>query len=380
MHRYRITLLIIVIFLGACSSKKDIKQDLFPTKYALKFLGDQEFSNHTKAMQYLLGGLSGLLYRPVFNELWAISDDWKGFPRFFKFKVSLQSGVPRLTLFGVQPLKDEFGNIFPKQNYDSEAITLGPKNTLLITHEGSYDSARTYGRFTRYPEINEFSFKGQKLSYVRPPKIVRKAYHNLTLESLFYDFDNGLLVAGMENPLTIDGGQIDFKKPGFARIFVWKWNPAAKVFHYVKEKAYPLSSIKWPKSVTEQKKAVADWRNHGLVDMIKYGDDWLSMERSYIAGLNRNHTMLYRVKPDKGQDIRGIIQLHKNKIVPLEKELLSDFDSLIPRLKTKRLDNFEGMSIGPKLPNGNDTLIVVSDNNFNASQRTVFLFFEIVKL
>ena len=66
-------------------------------------------------------------------------------------------------------------------------------------------------------------------------------------------------------------------------------------------------------------------------------------------------------------------------MAPLEKELLFDFEQVIAQLKTKSLDNFEGMALGPKLPNGNDTLIVVSDNNFNPSQRTAFLFFEIVK-
>ena len=41
------------------------------------------------------------------------------------------------------------------------------------------------------------------------------------------------------------------------------------------------------------------------------------------------------------------------------------------------LDNIEAVSFGPVLPNGNRTLVLVSDNNFKASQQTQFLAFEI---
>jgi len=42
-------------------------------------------------------------------------------------------------------------------------------------------------------------------------------------------------------------------------------------------------------------------------------------------------------------------------------------------------DNMEAIAIGPQLPNGNYTLIIASDNNFNPKyQRNVFAAFEIV--
>ncbi|MEL6580330.1 MAG: esterase-like activity of phytase family protein [Cyanobacteria bacterium J06621_12] len=39
------------------------------------------------------------------------------------------------------------------------------------------------------------------------------------------------------------------------------------------------------------------------------------------------------------------------------------------------LDNSEGISFGEILPDGRQSLIVVSDNNFNDSQETQFLAF-----
>ena len=54
----------------------------------------------------------------------------------------------------------------------------------------------------------------------------------------------------------------------------------------------------------------------------------------------------------------------------MKKTLLLDLRTLgIP------LDNVEGMTLGPKLPDGRRSLMLVSDNNFAASQFTQFLLF-----
>ncbi len=37
------------------------------------------------------------------------------------------------------------------------------------------------------------------------------------------------------------------------------------------------------------------------------------------------------------------------------------------------IDNIEGMTFGPPLPDGRQTLVVVSDNNFGAGQFTQFV-------
>jgi hypothetical protein len=54
---------------------------------------------------------------------------------------------------------------------------------------------------------------------------------------------------------------------------------------------------------------------------------------------------------------------------PMSKELVANFKidlGVTP-------DNVEGMTFGPKLPDGRQVLIVVSDNNFNPSQTTQFI-------
>ncbi len=56
-----------------------------------------------------------------------------------------------------------------------------------------------------------------------------------------------------------------------------------------------------------------------------------------------------------------------------------DFDTIIDQLPPELddLDNFEAMTFGPTLPDGGRTLLVVSDDNFRVTQKTVFLLFRL---
>jgi hypothetical protein len=41
------------------------------------------------------------------------------------------------------------------------------------------------------------------------------------------------------------------------------------------------------------------------------------------------------------------------------------------------IDNIEGITFGPKLANGKQSLLFVSDNNFSEKQKTQVLLFEV---
>jgi hypothetical protein len=78
-------------------------------------------------------------------------------------------------------------------------------------------------------------------------------------------------------------------------------------------------------------------------------------------------------------DISGVASLASVTAHPAAKTLLIDFDTLIPRLPASlaNLDNFEGLAFGPTLPDGSRTLLVLSDDNFRSTQKTVLLLFKI---
>jgi hypothetical protein len=100
----------------------------------------------------------------------------------------------------------------------------------------------------------------------------------------------------------------------------------------------------------------------------------LVLERSYSQGIG-NSLRVYLIDTRDGSDVLNVPVLRDGNYTPVQKRLVINFDSL----NLKKLDNTEGMTFGPRLPNGNRTLIFVSDDNFRRSQITQFLAFEVIE-
>ena len=73
-------------------------------------------------------------------------------------------------------------------------------------------------------------------------------------------------------------------------------------------------------------------------------------------------------------DISTIESLRDSKgIAPIRKRLMMDLNDL-----NRSLDNLEGMTLGPLFPDGSQSLVLVSDDNFNdLTQSTQFLLFKL---
>jgi hypothetical protein len=56
-----------------------------------------------------------------------------------------------------------------------------------------------------------------------------------------------------------------------------------------------------------------------------------------------------------------------------------DLATITDKLKSKQIDNLEGLTFGPTLANGNRSLLMVADNNFNihGPQLNQVLLFEV---
>jgi hypothetical protein len=119
--------------------------------------------------------------------------------------------------------------------------------------------------------------------------------------------------------------------------------------------------------------------NNGLVELLALDNrgTFLALEGSFSAGApgTGNTIKLYEVRLNEASDISGIDSLDAiniNTVRPVEKRLVLNFDTL--SLPTG-LDNVEGMTLGPVLPNGQQSLVLASDNNFSATQFTQILAF-----
>jgi hypothetical protein len=65
----------------------------------------------------------------------------------------------------------------------------------------------------------------------------------------------------------------------------------------------------------------------------------------------------------------------------MQKELVLNFKKIRKQLSSRRIDNIEGMCFGPKLANGNRSLLFISDNNFNTftDQITQLIWLEMIE-
>jgi 3-phytase len=57
-------------------------------------------------------------------------------------------------------------------------------------------------------------------------------------------------------------------------------------------------------------------------------------------------------------------------VQPVHQRLVADLSD-VPGLR--RVDNVEGITLGPRLPDGRRTVLLVSDDNFSSAQTTQFL-------
>lgn len=121
---------------------------------------------------------------------------------------------------------------------------------------------------------------------------------------------------------------------------------------------------------------------NGVTEILEYVDDkFLVLERAYSAGYgsNGNTVKIFEVDASKVTNTLEIENLRKSDFIPAEKKLVFDFKSVKNFLKEEIIDNIEGMSFGPVLPNGKQSLILVSDDNFSSfgHQITQFILLEV---
>lgn len=127
-----------------------------------------------------------------------------------------------------------------------------------------------------------------------------------------------------------------------------------------------------------------DERDNGLVDVLPLTKDKvLVLERSYDNFKDKITARIFLVNLTNATDITDLASTadKESDFVSSEKTLLLDLDEMLPEMSPgfRKLDNFEGMTFGPNLPDGSRTLVLVTDNNGSQKQRTIFLILKVKK-
>lgn len=341
----------------------------------LRFIGDVNFKTGTKFQETEIGGLSGITFDKVQKKILAISDDkgWAAENRFYEFDIVVTPKSFTVTPSKVIKLKKADGTYFQKNEADFEGISLYGKD-VLVSSEGSLKrsppvSSELY-RFNRDGSFKDMIAVPEKFLIPKTGKPDSSgARDNKGFETLSTALDGKTTFMATEDALIQDGEISSISNASNTRIIVFKdLKPVSEV-------AYTLDKIEALKTFDPSPS------DNGVVDIAAIDDkNFYIMERSWISGINKNIIRIYRCTMTTGTtDISKMDSLKLGPFTPVEKVLVADLDDFIEHMNPKILDNIEGISFGPTLPNGNPTLIVVSDNNFNPNQRTLFMAFEVIK-
>jgi hypothetical protein len=336
----------------------------------IEFIGQATLPTGLIFQKTEVGGLSGITYDAKNNLYYAISDDRgeKAPPRFYTLTIDLSKG--KLTNNDVMPvavtnLLNTNNQPFPPNTTDTEGIALTNQDTIFVSSEGDVDRLIN-------PFIKEFALASGKTISTLPipdkflpdPQKQKGIRNNLAFESLTITPNQKFLFTATENALIQDGVAATSGVGTSSRILAYNLltKQPEREFLYQTQPVTPLFN---PTGKFAS----------GLPDLLALDNEghFLSIERSF-TGLGFT-VFLFQVSLDNATDIHNLDSIAKidpGKIKPAEKKLLLDLRTL-----DVSLDNIEGLTLGAKLPDGQQSLILISDNNFNGLQQTQILAFKL---
>ncbi|WP_017315519.1 esterase-like activity of phytase family protein [Mastigocladopsis repens] len=336
----------------------------------IDFIGSATFPTGSSFQKTPMGGFSGMTYDAKKQLYYIISDDRseKAAARFYTLKFDLNNGTltdGSVVPVGVTTLLNESNQPFPAGSIDPEGIALTNKDTVYISSEGDT-------RKQIKPFIKQFSISsGKELTTLPisnkflPDKSGKQGIrNNLAFESLTITPNEKSLFTATENALLQDGSEAQPKIGSHCRILQYNLltQQLEKEFLYQTESVTPFLNIS-PRF------------SSGLTDLVALDNQghFLSIERTF-TGLGFS-VALFQISlkgADNIHNINSLLAVDINKIKPIQKKLLLDLRQL-----DVALDNIEGLTLGSKFPDGQPSLILVSDNNFNTLQRTQILAFKL---
>jgi 3-phytase len=311
----------------------------------------------------VVGGLSSITYDAERDLYYAISDDQGslGPVRFYTLDIDVADGSldpGDVTVVDVTALEPPAGESYAPGTVDPEGLTLTAHDTVVVTSEGVAAAGVN-------PWIREYELDG---SYIRdltvpepflvgPGSGVRQ---NLGFEAAAVG-DGPFLFTGNEAALTQDGPAATPTNGSVARLLRFRLDSGQIDRTYV----YPVD----PVAATPIPPGA--FSVNGLVELLPLNNQFLlAMERSFSVGVG-NSVSLHLVGLPGADDVSGVHSLLGAEVSPVTKTEVLDLDTL-----GLTLDNLEGMTFGPRLPNGHQALLLVSDNNFTPGQVSQFLLFE----
>ena len=365
----------------------------FSANSRLSYLGQQIVPTGATFNGTTIGGLSSLDYNKSTAQYFAISDDRSNInpARFYelsldldKFQRSSTPGQDGVSFNTVTTIQKPGGGVFATNTVDPEGLRFDPtRNKIYWSNEGQRS-----GNGFQNPTVREMKIDGSQVRDFAVPDRYHPSgsvagltagdkgvYNNLAFESLAISKDGKTLYTATENGLTQDSLPSSVSNGSRSRILSFDISSGQSRAEYVYDVS-PVAIAPVPAS---------QFATNGLTDFIVVGDrQFITIERSFATGaqtpgtpVTSNTIRLFYADARNATDVSDIDSIVGQNINAVTKTLLLDLSDLKHDDGTPlALDNIEGITFGPKV-NDKETLILVSDNNFNNTQFTQFVALQI---
>lgn len=338
------------ILLSSCGSSKKITTD----NITLNFIDDYIIPADLEIDGTKVGGLSGIDY---YNDEFYIVCDHPGNSRFYIASVKIDNKKIDTVVFKKMVKLNRSSGFLKENTLDLEAIRFNPDSKeFWISSEGSIKNGKN-------PSVFSVTKDGDFVSNFELPEYFQvdgyqKPRNNGVFEGLSESYDHQGYWVGMELPLEKDGPKPKlYPTKSLVRITNFNIESKKPVTQFAM-KLEGITKIPWKYFAV-----------NGLTDLIEYAPDkFLVLERAFSAGhgSNGNTVRIFDVDASKTSNTLLVKNIKHANIITATKKLAFNFDSIKDELTENIIDNIEGMCFGPELPNGNKSLILISDNNFNS--------------
>lgn len=326
----------------------------------------------------VVGGLSGIDYNLDDNIYHSISDDRSDInpARFYSFKIEISNNRIDTVIFQKKTtLRNQSGNTFPPSS-KAKSGTVDPEalrawNGDFIWSSEGERIVNNKDTILENPKIFISDNEGNYLDTFQLPDQLRVSAtekgtrRNGGFEGLTFSPDRKFLFASVEEPLYQDGPRAGLEdSTGIVRIIKFDVKTKMPVAQY----AYTIDPVAHPVNPP------SGFRVNGISDIMCLDKNrLLIIERSYSTGRLSCTIKVYLADLSKAENIRDLQALKNKDVRQASKKLLLNMDNL-----GIFIDNIEGVTFGPKLSNGSQSLIFIADNNFNSFEKNQVLLFEII--
>lgn len=345
-------LFIPLLLIGCATSKVDKEA---PLKF--RFLDEYIIPKNLNVDGTKVGGLSDLDYDGTY--FYAVCD-LPSAPRIYTFSIEISGQkidtVQFEKVIKIKKKSDQDQSLV----FDSEGLAyLSQKRQFILSSEGSISRKKD-------PFVATLNRHGKVLNTYKIPSyfeadIKKGPRNNGVFEGLSRSVDKKGIWVSTELPLKQDGRPVKlYKTKSPVRFTYFDRNDQKPK----KQFAYRLGPLR--------KVPFLPFGMNGVSAILEYApEQFLVLERAFSAGHGRRgiRAMLYQVDARNATNTLDLEDLHRklgDEVIPAKKTLVFDFNSIRKQLTDKIIDNLEGISFGPKLANGHQSLLVISDNNFNS--------------